>query len=86
LIIRLSPGGRLEEFFEEGARRRRNPASAPPSREELVALYAEYNVELLGERLTKEDFAKARALEMLSVTFCFLLMCLRDNTFEISRD
>jgi quercetin dioxygenase-like cupin family protein len=59
LIIGLSPGGRLEEFFEEGARRRRNPAPTPPSREEIVALYAEYNVELLGERLTKEDFAKA---------------------------
>ncbi len=59
LIIGLSPGGRLEEFFEEGARLRRNPAPTPPSREDLVALYAKYNVEYLGERLTKEDFANA---------------------------
>jgi quercetin dioxygenase-like cupin family protein len=61
LIIGLSPGGRLEEFFEEGARLRRNPAPTPPSREDLVALYAKYNVEYLGERLTKEDFANASA-------------------------
>lgn len=61
LIIALSPGGKLEEFFEEGARRRRNPAPTPPSREELVAFYAKYNVEYLGERLTKEDFKNASA-------------------------
>jgi hypothetical protein len=53
LIIGLSPGGRLEEFFEEGARRRRNPSPNPPSREELVAFYAQYNVQLLGQRLTE---------------------------------
>jgi quercetin dioxygenase-like cupin family protein len=59
LIVGLSPGGRLEEFFEEGARLRRNPAPTPPSREDLIALYARYNVEYLGERLTQEDFANA---------------------------
>jgi quercetin dioxygenase-like cupin family protein len=59
LIVGLSPGGRLEEFFEEGARLRKNPGSTPPSREDVVALYAKYNVEYLGERLTKEDFANA---------------------------
>jgi quercetin dioxygenase-like cupin family protein len=59
LIIGLSPGGRLEEFFEEGAQRRRNPAPTPPSREDLVAFYAKYSVEYLGERLTKEDFKNA---------------------------
>jgi len=61
LLVGLSPGGRAEEFFEEGARRRRNPAPTPPSRDELVALYAKYNVELLGERLAKEDFTNALA-------------------------
>lgn len=61
LIIGLSPGGKLEEFFEEGARLRRNPGAAPPSREDLIALYAKYNVEYLGERLTKDEFASATA-------------------------
>jgi quercetin dioxygenase-like cupin family protein len=59
LIIGLTPGGRLEEFFEEGARRRRNPSPTPPTREELVTFYAKYNVDYLGERLTAEDFKKA---------------------------
>jgi quercetin dioxygenase-like cupin family protein len=59
LIIGLTPGGRLEEFFEEGARRRRNPSPTPPTREELITFYAKYNVEYLGERLTAEDFKKA---------------------------
>ncbi len=61
LIIGLSPGGRLEEFFEEGTRRRKNPAPTAPSREDLIAFYAKYNVEYLGERLTKEDFKNALA-------------------------
>lgn len=55
----LHRGGGLEEFFEEGARRRRNPSPTPPTREELVALYAKYNVDYIGGRLTKDDFKKA---------------------------
>ncbi len=59
LFVGLTPGGKLEEFFEEGARRRRNPSPTPPSHEEMVALYAKYNVDYLGGRLTEEDFKKA---------------------------
>ena len=59
LIVGLTPGGKLEEFFEEAAQRRRNPSPTPPTRQELVAFYAKYNVEYLGERLTAEDFKKA---------------------------
>jgi hypothetical protein len=49
----------LEEFFEEGARRRRNPSPTPPTREEMVALFAKYNVDYIGGRLTEDDFKKA---------------------------
>ncbi len=59
LFVGLTPGGGLEEFFEEGARRRRNPSSTPPTLEELVALYAKYNVDYIGGRLTEDDFKKA---------------------------
>ena len=64
LIVGLTPGGKLEEFFEEVVERRRNPGPtppAPPTREELVKFYAKYNVEYLGERLTAEEFKKASA-------------------------
>ena len=56
LFVGLTPGGRLEEFFEEGARRRRNPSPTPPTREEMVALFAKYNVDYIGGRLTEDDF------------------------------
>ena len=59
LFVGLTPGGRLEEFFEECARRRRNPSPTPPTREEMVALFAKYNVDYIGGRLTEDDFKKA---------------------------
>lgn len=59
LLVGLTPGGRLEEFFEEVAQRRRSADSTPPSRNELVALYAKYNVDYIGGRLSQEDFKQA---------------------------
>jgi len=59
LFIGLTPGGGLEEFFEEGARRRRNPGPLVPIHEELVALYAKYNVDYIGGSLTEDDFKNA---------------------------
>ncbi|MGC2417187.1 MAG: cupin domain-containing protein [Candidatus Acidiferrales bacterium] len=59
LFVGLTPGGGLEEFFEEGARRRRNPSPSPPTREEMITFYAKFNVDYLGGKLTEEDFKKA---------------------------
>jgi hypothetical protein len=70
LFVGLTLGDEIEEFFEENARRRRARLRVL-SREELVAHWAEYNMDYLGGALTKEDFKRASALSDARCSFCF---------------
>jgi hypothetical protein len=70
LFVGLTLGDEIEESFEENARRRRARLRAL-SREELVAHWAEYNMDYLGGRLTEEDFSGPQLKAMLAVAFAF---------------
>ncbi len=59
LLMGFFPGGRMEEFFEGNARRRRDPNQKPRTHEEAVAYYASYHLDLLGSPLTPEAFREA---------------------------